>query len=114
MNEPFPYFSKSQFLSAPPRLLARPLLRIRYGCGKLSVFFCLIREEIGNNIGSACCSVEGAQEFALHVFSQAATLAASLDHLVGDLFGGGGDQIVRLQPQFRHEAVQGLFAEIPF
>jgi hypothetical protein len=83
-------------------------------CGKLSVFFCLIREEIGNNIGSAGCRVEGAEEFSLNVLGESSSLATPLDHLVGDLFGGGGDQIVRLQPQFRYEAVQGLFAEIPF
>jgi hypothetical protein len=83
-------------------------------CGKLSVFFCLIREEILDRVVVSGCRVEGAEELALHIFSQAATLTAALNHLVGDLFGGGGDQIVRLQPQFRYEAVQGLFAEIPF
>jgi hypothetical protein len=83
-------------------------------CGKLSVFFCLIREEILDRVVVSGCRFEGAEELALHVFSQAATLTTPLDHLVGDLFGGGGDQIVRLQPQFRHEAVQGLFAEITF
>ena len=83
-------------------------------CEKLSVFFCLIREEIFDRIVVSGCRVEGAEELALHVLGESSSLATPLDHLMGDLFGGGGDQIVRLQPQFRHQAVQGLFAEIPF
>ena len=50
----------------------------------------------------------------MDVFSQAATLATPLDHLVGDLLGGGCNQIVRFQPQFREKTGQGLFAEIAF
>ena len=73
-----------------------------------------IGEEIGNNIGIARCCVEGAQKFTLNVLGESSSLATPLNHLMGDLFGGGGDQIVRLQPQFRHQAVQGLFSEIPF
>ena len=83
-------------------------------CGKLSVFFCLIREEIFDRVVVARCRVEGAEEFTLNVLGESSSLATPLNHLMGDLFGGGGDQIVRLQPQFRHQAVQGLFSEIPF
>lgn len=60
-----------------------------------------IGEEIGESVYSTGSRIEGAEELALDVFSQAAALAAALDHLVGDLLGGGCHQIVRLQPQFR-------------
>jgi hypothetical protein len=100
---PVPQISKFQSLSASQRL-----------CGKLSVNFSSIGEEIGNNIGIARCRIEGAEEFTLNVLGESSSLATPLNHLMGDLFGGGGDQIVRLQPQFRHQAVQGLFSEIPF
>lgn len=60
-----------------------------------------VGEEIGESVGSTGSRIEGAEELALDVFSQAAPLAAALDHLVGDLLGGGCNQIVRFQPQFR-------------
>lgn len=60
-----------------------------------------VGEEIGESIGSIGSRIEGAEEFSLDVFSQAAALAAALDHFMGYLLGGGCHQIVRLQPQFR-------------
>ncbi len=45
--------------------------------------------------------VECPQEFPLHIARETASLAAALDHLVGDLLGGGCHQIVRLESQFR-------------
>jgi len=103
MNEPFPYFSKSQCLSAPLRL-----------CGKLSVFFCLIREEILDRVVVSGCRGEGAEEFSLNVLGESSSLATPLDHLVGDLLSRCCNQVMRLEPQFRHETGQGLFAEIAF
>ena len=59
---------------------------------------CLIREEIGELVRFAGRLVEGAEELPLHIFRQAAALAAALDHLVSDLLGGGCHQIMRFQP----------------
>ena len=58
--------------------------------------------------------VEGTQKFPLHIACEAATLAPALDHLVGDLLGGGRHEIVRLEPLLRHEAGEGLLAQIAF
>ena len=53
--------------------------------------------------------VKGPEQFSLDVFSQATTLGAALDHLMGDLFGGCRNQIMRFKPQFRQKTGQGLF-----
>lgn len=106
MNELFPYFSKSQCLSASLRLcasarvlLVRFRLIVKQGCRRVSV---------------AGSGVQSAQEFALNVLGESSSLAASLDHLVGDLLSRCCNQVMRLEPQFRQETGQGLFAEIAF
>jgi len=63
--------------------------------------FGLIGKQVCQNIGLFGGRIKSAEELSLHVFSQAAALAAALDHLVGDLLGGGCHHIVRLQFQFR-------------
>jgi hypothetical protein len=74
----------------------------------------LVGEKVGEFVHLAGRLVESAQEFPLHVACEAATLATPLDHLVGDLLGGGSHKVMGLESLLRHQAGERLLAEVAF
>ena len=56
--------------------------------------------------------VQGALELGLNVVGQAAALDGAGDHLVGDLFGGGRDEVVGLEAVTGEQVGERLLAEV--
>ncbi len=56
--------------------------------------------------------VEGAQDLALDVGTEAPSLAGLLHLLVGELLGAEGDELMVVEAEFAEEGIEGLGAKI--